>query len=605
MFDLTWKNKKAFCKEKNLDLSSYTQDSYIQLDNVKSVSNILWEEHCLECAPPHCYKQCEHYLCRVDKKCKRSKYGFIKNTSVKGLYSYGVDLRFETWGKIEAKFNPNHALTPKQSLSKQSKINSLYSFALYFSKLFSFLSPTLKPLGAVKHYSSIFNKLLSNSPVKWDEFVIEVYSPQDKDVQIRLQCDTKENILFTENITISPGYNFFHIPYQNFNIPSNTTQSFRIYLTPQINEKPRLVFTWLDFVKYKKSHTTTKPANKVKCIAWDLDNTLWNGILSEDGKDKISINQNAINTIKVLDERGIVSTIVSKNSHQLAWNVIESYNLQDYFVYPAINWGQKSENLKQISQAMNIGLDSFAFIDDSEYERKEVQQLGCVRVFKETEIDDLLSRDEFDVPITIMSKKRRISYLASMKRDTIRERFGEDYDAYLQSLNININIIPVKQPDVRKRCFELLQRSNQLNLSTRRYSQKEFDQLVTSPSMKCFAFSTSDTIGDLGIVGFVSFDLSQKPTLKICDLVISCRAAQKKIEQSVLCTFLTYFHNQNFNRIQAFYKKTAKNHPINMILDSLPFQNKKQNSEDILYYSDTLQDFDLKFPHTVSWKDEN
>jgi FkbH-like protein len=337
-------------------------------------------------------------------------------------------------------------------------------------------------------------------------------------------------------LTIKQGINSIKIPYEKFNISNN--EETRILVSPTTEIKSKLIFTWLDFVKVKgaalKSEDKVenlKPAEKVKCVAWDLDNTLWNGVLIEDGQNGIQINENAIEVIKKLDERGIINTIVSKNSYEDAYPVLEKLGIADYFVYPAINWGQKSENLKQITKKLNIGIDTFAFIDDNIRERKEVQaNLPMIRIFDETQIDEILNLPEFDVPITEMSKKRRLSYLTEAKRDELKQTFSDNYDDYIKNLDIKLEISTINSSEKKDRCFELLSRSNQLNLSTNRYTAEEYEKLLTDPEYKCFSFNCIDKYGDYGLIGFISVKIVNE-TLTIVDLVISCRVAKKKVEK--------------------------------------------------------------------------
>ncbi len=603
MFDLTWRIHGMHAEERSLDPGR--PDEPFSIDGIECVSDTWWKEHCLECAPPECYRQCRHYLQRLDKKCKRTAYGFVPDYSFSGLFRYGVDLRFRTWGKIETVFRPTDRLTVSQARRKARFTNGINRLALRASLLVSCLSPTLKPLGALRHLLARgFRKKKPFGPIDWDVFRMEVYSAESENVTLRLRCDREDSILLVDTIELLPGWNQFELPYGLFNVPRDLDDCLRIFLSPQNDKKPRLVFTWLDFVKYAPSARPSRPAEKVKCVAWDLDNTLWKGVLTEDGPDALEVNQRAIDVIEALDERGIVSTIVSKNSHDDAWAVLESRGLAEWFVYPAINWGRKTENLIQIASAMNIGLDTFALVDDSEHERRDVRRLGCVRVYSDAEIGYLLSRFEFDVPVTTMSRRRRKTYLASMKRDAIRERFGDDFESYLESLDIRISILPVTGEDVRNRCFELLQRSNQLNLSTHRYTRKEYERLLSLPSIRCFAFACSDVVGDLGIVGFVSLELSRKPVLEIKDLVISCRAAQKKIEQSVVCQFAGFAAKTGFSSIIANFRKTERNRPIEMIFESLPFVREPRGESGSLFSSESLDDFRIPFPHAVVWESD-
>ena len=109
--------------------------------------------------------------------------------------------------------------------------------------------------------------------------------------------------------------------------------------------------------------------------------------------------------------------------------------ISDYFIYPAINWGQKSKNLSTIAKNINIDLNTFALIDDSEFERFEVKNsLPQVRIFPNTEMNDLLSYPEFDVPITETSKIRRKSYMSQITREKVQANFAGDYDQFLKCL---------------------------------------------------------------------------------------------------------------------------------------------------------------------------
>ena len=123
----------------------------------------------------------------------------------------------------------------------------------------------------------------------------------------------------------------------------------------------------------------TLPAKKIKCVCWDLDNTLWNGVIGDDGTDGVIVNNKIIDLINEFDKKGILQTITSKNEYEIAWSKIKQLGLDKFFLYPAINWGPKSESIKQIAKELNIGIDTFALIDDSEWEREEVSS-NCPQV---------------------------------------------------------------------------------------------------------------------------------------------------------------------------------------------------------------------------------
>lgn len=162
---------------------------------------------------------------------------------------------------------------------------------------------------------------------------------------------------------------------------------------------------WCDFVQ-GNAIESEKPAEKVKCVVWDLDNTLWNGTLIEtDNPEDLKIRPGVLEIIHELDQRGIIQSIASKNDMDVAWPVVEKLGIAEYFLYPQIHWNAKSDSIRQIAKALNIGIDTFAFIDDSNFERMQVQSaLPQVRVYDEKELQNILQRPEFKVMVTEESK---------------------------------------------------------------------------------------------------------------------------------------------------------------------------------------------------------
>lgn len=133
---------------------------------------------------------------------------------------------------------------------------------------------------------------------------------------------------------------------------------------------------------------------KIKCVVWDLDNTLWNGILSEG--DDVKLRDGVIDIIKALDERGILQSIASKNEFSDAYAKLEEMGIAEYFLYPQINWNPKSESVKNISKNLNLALDTFAFIDDSPFEREEVKSADeKILTVDADDIDKIISTERF------------------------------------------------------------------------------------------------------------------------------------------------------------------------------------------------------------------
>ena len=468
-----------------------------------------------ECAPPECYHTCTLYEPRQDRRCVRVQYGIYPNRAFSGLFGFGADVRFKRWAKLGTLLYPamlsprDHVFLQKIDTTASNLLNLVFRLSnpLNPSDLFKIRFHNPQRL-LFKAYSYMREKLLQSlkhpvSSTDLDSFVLSCFSYGNEPFKMQVEF-TGVSFKYRDSITLNPGANYTEIPVSKFGnfIPGS------LVVYPENDLEARVVFSWLDFIKRKpvspkKPHSL--PAEKVKCVAWDLDNTMWNGILVEDGAENIIIPPEIISCIKQLDERGIVQTIVSKNNHQEAWSILQKHKLENFFIYPAINWAPKSSNLKSIAERINIGIDTFAFIDDSPFERAEVHaSFPQVRIYSEKDIPGVLNYCEFDVPVTDTSKMRRHSYLSQMQREKVQEQFGDDYKSFLRGCQMHLTIFIPQEQNHIARCLELIQRSNQLNLSSRRYSEAQFKELLLTPSVLNLALQCKDRFGDYGIVGFAS-----------------------------------------------------------------------------------------------------
>ena len=139
------------------------------------------------------------------------------------------------------------------------------------------------------------------------------------------------------------------------------------FIPNDVENLTTLYFGLMDFVR----ELAEKPSKggTVKCVIWDLDNTLWNGILVEDGIDKIALKPGIVDVIRSFDERGILQSVSSKNNHDDAMQALKHFQIDEYFLYPQISWHPKSEGVGAIARQLNIGMDSILFVDDSHFEQ--------------------------------------------------------------------------------------------------------------------------------------------------------------------------------------------------------------------------------------------
>lgn len=557
MFSYIW-SKGALISETS-HLSSY---------KIESVVPLYWREHCLECAMPLCYKSCPLYKKRKDGRCLRFDEGIIP-VEFDSFIGKGAKISFRRWAKLQTNFPVHSCLFSKRSY------NSYLNNFLRIEKVAVFISDLLHNYRLSQVVSSLlerFNtkRFEANDPVA-DGFLSIIKNISEQEKTLILELIEDNHSIFKTSIILKQGWNETFIPIDKIKLPSSKAKKAQLRAYISNDETATLIFELFDLVKLVKSNKNIGPASKVKCVAWDLDNTLWEGVIGDDGGDNVIPYKASIQLIKDLDERGIIQTIVSKNTEKVAWEKIESLGLCDYFLYPAINWGRKSQSLKCIAKELNINIDTFAVIDDSIFERNEIKtNLPQVRVFDVTEIPNILLLPEFDMPITEATKKRRESYLSEYKRKNISANWDGDYDSFLISCNIELEIFKPETNDEKERCLELISRSNQYNISGIRYDKEEFYNLLNSYSHDCYAFKVKDDFGDYGIVGFASFK-KEALNYNLNDFVMSCRVALKKIERAFFSAIIDKYKTQysvlNINAI-----KTDRNLPLREQLLDMPFE---------------------------------
>ena len=180
---------------------------------------------------------------------------------------------------------------------------------------------------------------------------------------------------------------------------------------------------------------TTEPSRQIKCVVWDLDDTVWEGTLAEGGAGRL--RDGIAEFLATLDSRGILHSIASKNSAGHALARLRELGVADYFVSPQISWRPKSDLLKEIAGALNIALDSLIFIDDSPFERAEVEFTHpMVRCVDADHLDDLLQWPEFDIPVTAEGRDRRMMYRQAEARSSYEASFAGPRSDFLASLQM-------------------------------------------------------------------------------------------------------------------------------------------------------------------------
>ncbi|MGB8452853.1 MAG: HAD-IIIC family phosphatase [Anaerocolumna sp.] len=271
---------------------------------------------------------------------------------------------------------------------------------------------------------------------------------------------------------------------------------------------------------------------KIKLIIWDLDNTIWNGTLTEDNVTEL--NDKVKDTILEMDKRGILMSIASKNNFKQAWEKIEEFQLTEYFIYPAINWNPKSSNIKDIIKSVNIGIDTVAFVDDQAFERDEVRsELSEILCIDGKDIPRIIDMPEF-MPnfITDDSKLRRQMYQSDIKRNKDEDEYIGPKEEFLASLNMELTLKHAEVTDLQ-RAEELTVRTHQLNSTGYTYSYDELKNFVGSDSHKLLIGGLIDKYGTYGKIALVLLTCTGEKW--ILDLLLtSCRVMSRGIGTVIL-----------------------------------------------------------------------
>lgn len=336
-------------------------------------------------------------------------------------------------------------------------------------------------------------------------------------------------------------------------------------------------------------------AQMIKCIVLDLDNTLWGGIVGEDGPMGIKVSGQGEGKfykkfqlwLRQLKERGIILTVCSKNDDHIAKEPFQINNemilkLDDFAVFVA-NWENKADNITLIKETLNIGYDSILFIDDNPAEREIVsQKLPMVVVpdlpedFTDT-LDFLIRRNYFEVrSISDNDKLRTGQYKAEFERVKLKSNFSS-IDDYLKSLDMfaKLNSFTVEDAE---RISQLSLRSNQFNLRTIRYGKDEILNMINSDSYFTFSLRLSDKFGDHGLVAIAIVKLNEKQEAFLDSLLMSCRVLKRGVEAFLMNKIVEELKKRSVHTLIGEYLPTVKNGLVKNFLTDHQFHYSIENN---------------------------
>ena len=325
-----------------------------------------------------------------------------------------------------------------------------------------------------------------------------------------------------------------------------------------------------------------------KVLALDLDNTLWGGLAGEAEHTPVVLSddrrglayKNLQRVILQMQRQGVLLAIISKNNEEDALHILENHPHMvlrpECFAAIRINWKPKNENLLEIAEELNLGTDSFVFWDDSVQERqliKETIPQAAVPDFPEN--PELLAeamgdiyRKYFDKPVlTGEDLQKTRQYAQNAKRSRLRET-ASSFDEFLKQLQI---VLHREDPaENQERLGQLLNKTNQFNLTSNRFTPQQLSQMLKSNQKRIYLYRVTDRFGDNGLTAAAIADISRK-TPVITDFVMSCRIMGRNIEYAIIEDIERDLKDQGFSSLQVIYAPTAKNKPVAELYDRLGY----------------------------------
>lgn len=317
----------------------------------------------------------------------------------------------------------------------------------------------------------------------------------------------------------------------------------------------------------------------IKMIVLDLDDTLWGGIVGDDGWQNLRLGghdpvgesfADFQKALKGLKERGIMLAIASKNEENTALEAMEKHPemilKKDDFVAMRINWNDKAANIREMVGQLNIGEQSVMFIDDNPVERSRVQAALPEVLVPDWPVNKLLYVQElrrlnvFNLGAVSGEDVRRT---AMYQEEALRERSKEnvgDLEGWLHSLGMKVTAQQVQEADFA-RVHQLFLKTNQFNLATRRPTESELRNLVADPGREFWALRVADKFGDSGLTGVLGMDFSDGTKARITDMILSCRVMGRRVEETLLHLAWARAKAHGKQTVEAVPVPTERNKP--------------------------------------------
>jgi FkbH-like protein len=513
-----------------------------------------WSEHCTECVMPACYSTCDLYSAREDGRCRRFVDGMVRVACAEAPNSYILKIRFKRWGKLWSPGNIRlHSAVQAEKIEQRD-----YQIGTVLYQL----PVPLSLKGVVTGQRYRFKKRLANRPERDGDlptsFLVECYNPHSYSIRISLTirpANEDKLTAFQSLIHCTPGFHRVRFSVKEIRKLLDVRSPFNIDLIPNnVEDGTTLYFGLMEFVQ--EAAQIQENTKTIKCIVWDLDHTIWTGTLVEDGPLNLKLKPEIVQVLKVLDSRGILHSIASKNDHREAMQALKSFKVDEFFLCPQISWRPKSEAISTIARGLNISTDSLLMVDDSQFELEQVKTAYPeVRILDAAQYRSLPNMRECQVPVTAESRERRKMYHVEAKRQEVAVDFGADYMAFLSHCQIQLSVCHMTEENL-DRVHELTQRTNQMNFSGNRYRRDVLRGILEASYLSTYVLSCDDRFGSYGIVGFSIVDIREP---RMTDLMFSCRVQSKRVEHAFLGHIIRASISERERDFFANYRKTSRN----------------------------------------------
>ena len=379
---------------------------------------------------------------------------------------------------------------------------------------------------------------------------------------------------------------------------------FKYYFISQMGLNPAL---HKQFKKWLANKMDSIALKRKKCLVLDLDNTLWGGVLGEDGIEGIKLGGDYPGkafhywqeALLELSKTGVILTVCSKNNEA---DVLEAWGKNPFMVLKKenfatwrINWTDKATNIKELAEELNIGLDSFVFLDDNPTERELIKQMLPM-----VEVPDFPAQP-YELPmffkelvekyfrvysVTSEDKKKTEQYKANAQRAQAQRSFV-DFDSFLESLDIQITIEAANEFNI-PRIAQMTQKTNQFNLTTHRYTDTDVRKFLKE-GWNIWCISVADKFGDSGITGCIMIKKNIIDTL-----LLSCRILGKGIEFAFVKAVLNIYKENGDDTLKAVYIPTLKNSQVSDFFEKCGFCVVSEDENGTKHYIASLDSLNLQ-----------